>query len=141
MTKADFVDGNHARLFTHHSMLVSNSEYVCDHRFQGVVLGVVAMFPYDYRNDGDLVTITQRIARKLFIEVEEERIDWVTTDGIVNQEWEFIQDMAGQWLRAWCSARKIQRIYREYLEYRKLRLRIRARVAIPRIVQLLKGCA
>ena len=120
LTAKDFTSGNHAKLFVNHLMTVSRGEYVCDPRFQGMLLGLIAIFPY--RPFGDFVSLTRRITNNLFIEVDDERIDWVASDGISNQEWDFVQNMATQWLRAWCSARKIQRGYRDHLARKRMKM-------------------
>ena len=140
MTARDFANGNHAKMFVNHLMSVSWGEYVCDPRYQGMLLGVVAIFPNDYYSNGYLIEHMRKITDSLFLEVDDQRIDWVISDGICNQDWEFVQNIASQWLRAWCSARKIQRAYRKYREYRENQIRTRLRIVIPRMVVLLRGC-
>jgi hypothetical protein len=120
MTATDFTDGNHDKLFVNHLISISRDYYVCDPRYQGMLLGLHAIFPY--HPFGDFVARTRRITDCLFIKVDDERITWIAHDGIGNQDWEFSKNMAAQWLRAWCSARKIQRAYHKYREYRENKL-------------------
>ena len=139
LTAKDFTDGNHAKLFIINLMTVSPDEYICDPRFQGMLLGLEAVFPYNSWCS-DYITLTRKIVSSLFIEVDDEMIDWVSSDGFVNMEWDFVQHIASQWLRAWCSARKIQRMYRKYIEHKKIQRQKRLLITIPRIVSLLKDC-
>jgi len=140
LTAKDFTDGNHAKLFIINLMTVSPDEYICDPRFQGMLLGLEAVFPYNHRCSVDYITLTRKIVSSLFIEVDDEMIDWVSSDGFANMEWDFVQHIASQWLRAWCSARKIQRMYRKYIEHKKIQRQKRLLITIPRIVSLLKDC-
>jgi hypothetical protein len=139
LTANDYTDGNHAKLFILNLMTFSPDNIICDPRFQGMLLGLEAVFPYN-PFCSDHPHITRKIVSSLFIEVDDEMIDWVSSDGFVNMEWDFVQHIASQWLRAWCSARKIQRTYRNYIEHKEIQRQKRLLITIPRIVSLLKDC-
>jgi hypothetical protein len=135
----DYTDGNHAKLFILNLMTFSPDNIICDPRFQGMFLGLEAVFSFNpYCPDHP--HITRKIVNSLFIEVDDEMIDWVSAEGFINMEWDFVQHIASQWLRAWCSARKIQRMYRKYIEHKKIQRQKRLLITIPRIVSLLKDC-
>jgi len=140
MTAKDFTDGNHAKLFINHLITAPPAGYTCYPRFQGMFLGLEAVFPYTSWCSVDYITLTSNILSSLFIELDEFSINCVASDGFANHEWDIVQNIASQWLRAWCSARKIQRTYRKYIEYKEIQRQKRLLITIPRIVSLLKDC-
>ena len=138
MTANDFTDGNQAKLYINNiysSVSPEADDNVCDDRFQGMLLGLLAAFPYD--PSGDYVARTRKITNNLFLEVDDQMIECMARDRLANQEWGFVQNMASQWLRVWISARKIQSTYRKYREHRR---NCRLRITIPRLVALLNEC-
>lgn len=137
----DFLDGRQEVTFAFRKILGGMSLYVepqfVDPRFAGMMFAVTALFPNDHHFDVITSQITScenacSILRKLYINLDSNVVHGVFVDGLENQGWEFCRDIAAMWLRVWNSARYIQQAWRA------MRLRRRAPLWVPRLVEMLR---
>lgn len=130
MYSKELLDGRNDIFFVHSTndtCLESVDSPIMDPRFQGMMLAISSLLPFDSIPCSWTYSDAHQIVRNLLknhpIEQLIDDVELIVVfDGVCNMPWVHLRNIGIKWMRVWYSVRKIQRAYRESLKYKRMKM-------------------